>query len=346
VSAATLRERLGLVALAYVHRAGFALVAAIGPAMLATRATASWPGGDAALFAPGSILAVESQRLGQRSIPAVFTQSSAVLAVGVLSGALVLGALIEGFARPGKIGARDLADGATRALGTVIILLGGGFLAELLVGAVIGAASAKGIDALHLDPIAESVAFGGATVLTLAAVAAVGVIRDLACTSAVLDASAPPASTEAPPAYRALWPTVPRARSFKRRKSPRAVAAAWRALTLPLAWAYAWRALATLAIVAAGILLGGHIASALVHQLAIFAVVVVHASWIRACVVAVEARREAAAAPPPPPAPHGLPTSGAIGYVPSPSPPASLGEAGDSAVEVPGPGSSVGRAED
>ncbi len=343
MSAASLRERLGLVALVYAHRAGFALVAAIGPAMLATRASASWPGGDAALFAPGSVLAVEAQRLGQRSFPAVFSQSGAILAFGVFTGALVLGALIEGFARPGKFRARDAADGATRAFGTVVILLGAGFLAELLIGAVVGGAAAKTIDALHLAPVAESAAFAGATLLTLTAVAAVGVIRDLACTSAVLDAAPPATSTEAPNPYRAPWPADPHARSLGRRKSPRAVVAAWRALGPRILGAYAWRAILTLAIVAAGTMLGGHVASALVHQLAVFAIVVVHASWIRACVIAVQSRREAAL---PPPAPHGLPRSGAMSYVPSPSPPASLGEAGDSAGEVPGPGSSVGRAED
>ncbi len=327
MTAATIRERLGLVALAYAHRAGFALLAAIGPAMIVTRATASWPGGDAALFAPGSILAVESQRLGQRSFPAVFSQSAVILGLGVLTGSLVLGALVEGFATPGRIRARDLADGATRALGTVSLLLGAGFLAELLAGAVVGGAAAKIIDVLHLTPVAESAAFAGAALLTLIAVAFIGVIRDLACTSAVL-ASTEPARAPG---------------SAQRRKFPRAVIAAWRLLGPGLLGAYAWRAVVTVAIVAAGTLLGGHVASALVHQIAVFAIVLVHASWIRACVVAVESGRRAAL---PPPVPYGLPTFGAMGHVPSPSPPASLGEAGDSAGEVPGPGSSVGRAED
>jgi hypothetical protein len=288
---ARVRDRLGLVTLAYAHRALFALVAAIGPATIVTRASANF-GGDAALFEAGGALLFEGQRLGQRTQPAVFTTWLVILILGVLSGALVLGAVIDGFSRRSKLDAGDLADGATRAIGTVALLLLAGGAAEALAAAVVIGALVKAIDAMHLGFGADLAANGAMLVLTAVVVGGVAVVRDLACASAVLD----------------------------RKRFGGAVAAAWRALGPGVLGACAWRSLASVGIAAAG-WFGGPYVPVIGHQLAAFGIALVHVSWIK---VAVETTLSIGGEPP---VRHGLPSSEPLGYVPPPSPPAAVGGA-------------------
>jgi hypothetical protein len=252
---ARVRDRFGLATLAYGHRALFALLAAVGPGAIASRVSANW-GGDAVLFEPGGVILFETQRLNQRALPAVLTSSFALLLVGTLVGALVLGALIDGFSRRSRLDAGDIADGATRALGTLALLLTAGLAAEALVAAVVIGSLAKAIGALHLTFGMENAANAAMIVLALLLVGTVSVIRDLACASAVLD----------------------------RKKFGGAISAAWRNLSPVLAWSCGWRSVLSLAIAAVGWVVGSEALPPLAHQLAIFAIVLVHVSWIRVTV--------------------------------------------------------------
>ena len=196
------------------------------------------------------------------------------------------------FARSGRVRAGEVVDTALRRYLGLLALFAATLGAEALAAAAVCSGAAKLVDVSAAEGRAADAAWIGVAVLTWTAVASVGVLRDLATAAAVIDDLS----------FRA---------AIRRGVS---------SIRPALALGYVARAVAMLAIVVAASLAlpWGKTATPLslhVHQAAIFAVVALQGSWIRACVVAVRREpiaHEPIAAPPISPEPVASPPEAAL----------------------------------
>ncbi|HEY4116517.1 MAG TPA: hypothetical protein VGM56_01625 [Byssovorax sp.] len=267
MSAPRVVDRLGFVACAYGYRVAFSTLGALGPAWLAGRVASGYGGGDADLFAPGGLLLLETARISGRALGPVLGAASALLLVAILLAPFPYAGLALAFARRGRVRAGEVVDTALRRYLGLFALFAAALGAEALAAAAVGSGAAKLLDTSGAEGRAADAAWVGVAVVTWTAVAGVGVLRDLATAAAVTgDLS-----------FRA------------------AIRRGVTSLRPSLALGYVARAVAMLAIVVAAslVLPWGKTPTALsllVHQAAIFGVVALQASWVRACVIAV--RRE------------------------------------------------------
>jgi hypothetical protein len=179
------RRRLGLVALLYAYRAVSGIVLAL-PAVVALGApAASFPRGQAELFDPGAVMLIEALRLGRRALLPVGA-SAATLAVLVLVGSiLLLGALLAGLGRAGRLTPSFLGGRAFAHAGTLALISGAAALFAVAAGGVVAAIGGKVVRALHLDPPADDLAGAVLAAVVLGLVLLTFVVRDLASAAAV-----------------------------------------------------------------------------------------------------------------------------------------------------------------
>jgi hypothetical protein len=283
VAPRALTKRLGLCAFVYAYRALFGLLVAL-PATVAVGAVAAqYPRGQAELFDPGGIMLVEGLRLLRRGGGAAAYAALSLALVAVLLGVLVLGALVAGLGREGRLSPGFLADRAIQHARTLALLFVLGLIAQGLVGAILGMIGGRVVGALDLSPRREDLATGAVALVVLGAVAAVGVVRDLASVAAVHGGHR-------------FYVATSRALRAMRRAGGRAVLAwSWRS-----ALAFGGIALATrIAPPLAGAGAGAVLIGVLLHQAGIAGTVLARASWLAAAIRLYEATApvEAAAVP-------------------------------------------------
>jgi hypothetical protein len=179
------RRRPGLVAILYVFRVLVGLALALPAVVQLGSVVSRYPRGPALLFDDGGLLLLESLRLSRRALPAVIASGGFVAIAAAAIGLLPLGVLIAGLGVRGRVSIASLLGRAWMHAGTLALLYGLGFAAQIVVGVLALLLGGKLVDAVRLTPPAEDLAFL-ALIATIAALLAwIGVIRDLAYVAAV-----------------------------------------------------------------------------------------------------------------------------------------------------------------
>jgi hypothetical protein len=264
------RRRPGVVAATYLLRAAFGVVLAWPVCEIFARRSLAHPRTDAILFDPGGLFLVEAFRLDHAAVLQALRGLSAAAVVVFALGLLPLGALIHALGRGGRLGAADLAAAAMRVFGRFSVLLALTSLAiafVVLAAMSLAAAIRARIAPTVSDPSAD-LSVAAAWLVGAALIAVIGVVHDLARAAVsqrdvgVMDAVA------------------------------RAVGVV-SAHPVVAVFAWAWRAAAGLALVVGAAFAtarldvehtAGLVATGLVHQAAVFAVVALRASWLASAI--------------------------------------------------------------
>lgn len=265
-------KRLGLVVLLYLHRAIFGLALALPLAATLGFATSRYPRAQAELFDAGALMLLESLRLSRRAVPTVVWSSSTAALAAAAIGLVPLAVAIAGLGRRGRVSGAFVLGRAWAHAGTLALLFGVGFAAQILVGFILMLLAGKLIDVTHIVPPAEDLAFAVLLMVVLGVVAALGVIRDLAYVAAVHG-------------DRGLYVATSRAvAAFRQRPLRMFFSWLWRAaLGFVVVLFAAWLAPAARDASAAMIALGF-----VIHQLALFALAYARVSWLAAAIRALQ----------------------------------------------------------
>lgn len=261
-------RRPGLVALLYLHRAIFGLALALPTVAALGFATSRYPRAQAALFDPGAMMLLESLRVSRRTVPPVVWSSSTVALAAAAIGLVPLAMAIAGLGRQGRLLGAFLLGRAWAHAGTLALLFGLTLAAQVVTAAILMLLGGKLIDATHIVPPAEDLAFAALILVVLAVVSVIGVIRDLAYASAVHH-------------DRGLYTATSRAiHAFRERPARTFLAWAWRAglglvLLVLAAWLTPPARDASTGMIALGFL---------IHQVALFAAAFARASWLAAAI--------------------------------------------------------------
>jgi hypothetical protein len=274
-------RRPGLVAVLYGYRALAGLLIALPAAAALGGATAQYPRAQAELWDAGGLMLLESLRLSRRAQPVVFASASSLSLLAIVFGLFPLAALIAGLGRSGRLSVGFLAARAWAHAGTVALAYGLGALAQVLLAIVLWLVGAKVITATRIAPPAEDVATAALVVVIFAALAAVGVVRDLAYVGAVHGG------------HRFYMATSRALRCVVRRPGGALLGWSWRsalgASGLVLA---AWAAPSLRGVTTAGVLAG-----VLLHQASLFGVAYARASWLAAGIRLLDATAPARSEP-------------------------------------------------
>jgi hypothetical protein len=298
----TPHRRLGLCAWVYAYRALAGLLIALPVAAAFGASETMYPRGQAELFDPGGVMFVESLRFVRRST-GIVSAGGSIAILAVLGGVLPLGALIAGLGREGRLPAGFLAGRALRHAGTLALIFGLGLLAQALAGALLGLLGEKFVGALSLSPMREDFAHVAVALVALSAVAAIGIVRDLASVAAVNGG------------HRFYVATSRALRCMRRMGGRAAVAWSWRsALGLAGIALAAWLAPPLAGAGAGAVLLG-----AALHQAGIAGAVFGRASWLAAAIRLQQATEPVSeAVPDTVPAPEPVPAEPALEAAPEP----------------------------
>jgi hypothetical protein len=271
------RRRPGVVALYFAYRALSALVLAAPVSLFAARLVGGHPRGDAVLFDPGSVMLVEVARVAKDAAALIAAQMGLGALLASAFGLIPLAIVIVALGRSGPLTASLVGGRVARALGPLTLLWGAALAAEVAAAALVTLLGLKLLGSMQLGPRAYDVA-GAAVVLVAAlAIAAIGILHDLARVAAVDE-------------QRGFYMSASRALST--------------AVSAPLAsaWAFFWRsALAVAALASAvgiaravGLSSGARVALAFGAQHAGIAITVfLRVSWLAAAMRLLDRTREA-----------------------------------------------------
>lgn len=252
------RKRPGMVLVAYLARAILGAFLAFPIAARAASWTSGRKEGAGIFFEPGGLYLLEALRLGRDALADEFQRLAFATLLAGYFGLLPLAALLFALSRKGPLRLGDLARASIRHLGTFSLLLALALGAYAFVASLALAAVSSLGQALSSPWPALAV-----LVVALLAMAAMGIVHDLARAQVVLHEAL------ALPALRAALASF-----------------GWRALT-----AWAARCPASLALLASAAFLVGQlgiaspralVATFLVHQLALFGLVSLRASFLAA----------------------------------------------------------------
>jgi hypothetical protein len=286
------RRRPGLVALVYAYRALAGLVIALPAAVALGGATAWYPRGQTELFGAGSVMLIESLRLGRRAYAPVTWSAGAVATLALVGGLLPLGALLAGLGRRGRVSVAFLAGRAWGHAGTLALVSVLGLLAQGAVFALVLELGSKVVQALKLGLPGDDLASAGLVAFAALVAMVLGVVRDLAVAAAVRDDLR-------------FYDATARALRCARRAGGRVL----------LAWT--WRSLLGFAGLVAAVVAASYlpvapaaavVASVALHQAGIAGTTFAHASWLAAAMRYLDATapaswRKPESVPPPAPAP-------------------------------------------
>ena len=260
------RRRLGLVGLTYAYRALAGLLIALPVAMVVGGPVSAWPHGQAHLFDPGGVMLVEALRFMRHGIGPVVVEVLLVAALALIAGVIPLAILLCGLDREGRLPVGFLAGRAASRAGTLALLSLVTVLAQAIVGALLALLGSKLVGAFDLTARGADMANAALVAVVLAAVCALGVLRDLAFAASV---------------RRELrfYSAAASALRVARRSGGRALGAwAYRAALGAVGLALA----AWLAPSIAGASAAAIVAGAVLHQAAIVGMAFAHASWLAA----------------------------------------------------------------
>jgi hypothetical protein len=179
------RRRLGLVGLTYGYRALAGLLIALPVAMVVGGPLSAWPNGQAHIFDPGGVMLVEALRFMRHGIGPVAVEALVVAALATIAGVIPLAILLCGLDREGPLPAGFLAGRAVSRAGTLALLSVVTLPAQAIVGALLGLAGTKLVGAFDLTATGTDMGNAAVVAVVVAAVCALGVLRDLAFAAAV-----------------------------------------------------------------------------------------------------------------------------------------------------------------
>lgn len=261
-------RRPGAVLLLYAVRVVSSVWVASHVSALAQTTVAGYPRGDLALFEPGGVMLLEALRLVEPQLSRLGAATAAALVAVAFVELMPMAMVLVALGRRGRVSFAELAHHALDSIGTLALLQGLALAAQALIVVLFVALASSALAWPHAaGPIAGAACI--ASVLAgLCVVVALRLVHDLARAAAVDGA-------------RGLYD---------------ATRCALAALTRRAAWSYLWRGALACAALAAAALAGSptHLAmSALVHALALLAVVFLRADWLAAALLAVRRHERA-----------------------------------------------------